>query len=131
MGLLRESALAMLVISYGICIYVGEVSWKSKLKVAFPDPNAYSVFMGNFSLATRSVTLIMMLLGSKIFQKFGFGEKVCLTSALASIVDWSHIAQTKKHNWEPRRHRSRYDESSDEVSFSNMSEGRDNGFSVT
>jgi AAA family ATP:ADP antiporter len=83
MGLLWESALAMLVISYGICIYVGEVSWKLKLKVAFPDPNAYSVFMGNFSLAMRSVTLITMLLGSKIFQKFGFGEKVCLTSALA------------------------------------------------
>lgn len=29
-----------------------EVTWKGKLKEAFPDPNAYSAFMGNFSTAT-------------------------------------------------------------------------------
>eukprot|EP00956_Cyclotella_meneghiniana_P045452 scaffold369736_cov159-Cyclotella_meneghiniana.AAC.1 len=49
--------LAMLVISYGMCINLVEVSWKSKLKAAYPDPNAYSSFMGNFSSATGSVTL--------------------------------------------------------------------------
>jgi ATP:ADP antiporter, AAA family len=78
--------LATLVISYGLCINVVEVSWKSKLKVrpcvaetlqsrisvtdatsfvpqqAFPNPNEYSAFMGNFSSATGTVTLVMMLL---------------------------------------------------------------------
>merc|ERR1712076_259767 len=55
--------LATLVISYGMCINIVEVSWKAKLKMAYPDPNAYSSFMGNFSSATGTVTLVMMLLG--------------------------------------------------------------------
>jgi len=64
--------LAILVISYGMCINIVEVSWKAKLKQAFPDPNSYSAFMGNFSSATGAVTLIMMLLGRTIFEKFGW-----------------------------------------------------------
>lgn len=36
--------LAVLVISYGMCINIVEVSWKAKLKMAFPDPNSYSAF---------------------------------------------------------------------------------------
>jgi len=64
--------LAILVISYGMCINIVEVSWKAKLKLAFPDPNAYSAFMGNFSSATGAVTLFMMLLGRVIFQKLGW-----------------------------------------------------------
>ena len=64
--------LALLVISYGMCINIVEVSWKAKLKQAFPNPNDYSAFMGNFSSATGTVTLIMMLLGRSIFAKFGW-----------------------------------------------------------
>ena len=44
--------LALLVISYGMCINIVEVSWKAKLKQAFPNPNEYSAFMGNCLLYT-------------------------------------------------------------------------------
>jgi ATP:ADP antiporter, AAA family len=71
--------LAILVISYGMCINIVEVSWKSKLKQAFPDPNSYSAFMGNFSSATGAVTLVMMLLGRTIFQKFGWRTAALVT----------------------------------------------------
>jgi ATP:ADP antiporter, AAA family len=80
---LRESAkflfssryirdMATLVIAYGMCINIVEVSWKAKLKQAFPDPNSYSAFMGNFSSATGATTLVMMLLGRSIFARFGW-----------------------------------------------------------
>lgn len=49
--------LATLVIGYGMSINIVEVTWKSKLKAAFPDPNSYSAFMGNFSSATGVVTV--------------------------------------------------------------------------
>jgi AAA family ATP:ADP antiporter len=102
---LRESAkflmsspyirdLAMLVISYGMCINLVEVSWKSKLKAAFPDPNAYSAFMGNFSSATGSVTLIMMLLGRKIFQKFGWRWAAMVTPSMIGITGLIFYALT-------------------------------------
>lgn len=71
--------LAMLVISYGMCINIVEVSWKAKLKLAFPNPNDYSAFMGNFSSATGLVTLVMMLLGRTIFAKFGWRVAALVT----------------------------------------------------
>lgn len=71
--------LAVLVISYGLAINVVEVSWKAKLKQAFPDPNSYSSFMGNFSSATGVVTLVMMLVGRVIFQKFGWRTAAIIT----------------------------------------------------
>ena len=40
-----------------------QVVWKSRLRAAFPDPNAYAAFMGRFSSATGLVTLAAMLLG--------------------------------------------------------------------
>ena len=50
--------LAILVISYGMSINIVEVTWKSKLRAAFPNPNAYSAFMGNFSTMTGIVTFL-------------------------------------------------------------------------
>ena len=79
--------MALLVISYGMCINIVEVSWKAKLKLAFPDPNSYSAFMGNFSSATGIVTLIMMLLGRTIFAKFGWGVAALVTPAVSTILN--------------------------------------------
>ena len=71
--------LATLVIGYGMAINIVEVTWKSKLKAAFPDPNAYSAFMGNFSTATGIVTLLMMFAGRVIFKRFGWGVASLIT----------------------------------------------------
>ncbi|GMH81368.1 hypothetical protein TrVE_jg5151 [Triparma verrucosa] len=78
--------LATLVISYGMAINIVEVSWKSKLKAAFPDPNAYSAFMGNFSSCTGAVTLIMMLLGRSIFQKYGWRTAALVTPTMIGVT---------------------------------------------
>ncbi len=55
--------MALMVIAYGMAINIVEVTWKSKLKAAFPDPNSYSAFMGNFSSMTGVVTFLMMIAG--------------------------------------------------------------------
>lgn len=78
--------LAILVISYGMCINIVEVSWKAKLKAAFPNPNDYSMFMGNFSSATGTVTLGMMLLGRTIFQKFGWRKAALVTPTMIGVT---------------------------------------------
>jgi hypothetical protein len=71
--------LATLVIGYGMAINIVEVTWKSKLKSAFPDPNSYSMFMGNFSTMTGIVTLLMMLAGRVVFKQFGWGVAALIT----------------------------------------------------
>lgn len=86
--------LAMLVISYGMCINIVEVSWKAKLKQAYPDPNAYSAFMGNFSSATGAVTLVMMLLGRSIFQRFGWRKAALVTPSMIGVTGLGFFALT-------------------------------------
>jgi AAA family ATP:ADP antiporter len=86
--------LATLVISYGLCINIVEVSWKSKLKQAFPNPNDYSAFMGNFSSATGTVTLIMMLLGRSIFAKFGWRIAALVTPTMIGVTGLGFFALT-------------------------------------
>jgi len=78
--------LAMLVISYGMCINIVEVTWKAKLKLAYPDPNAYSSFMGNFSSVTGAVTLVMMLLGRSIFEKYGWRIAALVTPTMIGVT---------------------------------------------
>jgi len=102
---LRESAkflmnspyirdLATLVISYGMCINIVEVSWKSKLKQAFPDPNDYSAFMGNFSSTMGTVTLLMMLIGRTIFQRFGWRVAALVTPSMIGLTGLGFFALT-------------------------------------
>jgi len=69
-----------------MCINLVEVSWKAKLKMAYPNPNDYSSFMGNFSSATGTVTLMMMLLGRTIFEKFGWRTAALVTPSMIGIT---------------------------------------------
>ena len=71
--------LAFLVVAYGISINLVEVTWKSKLKEQFPNPNDYSAFMGDFSTATGAVTFTMMIVSRFIFGKFGWGVAALIT----------------------------------------------------
>jgi len=78
--------LATLVIAYGMSINIVEVTWKSKLKAQFPNPNDYSEFMGAFSTATGAVTLGMMLLGRQIFKVFGWGVAALVTPTMLALT---------------------------------------------
>jgi len=78
--------LAALVICYGMSINIVEVSWKAKLKMAFPNPNDYSMFMGTFSSITGSVTLFMMLLGRRIFKVWGWGVAALFTPTILAVT---------------------------------------------
>merc|ERR1711966_303394 len=71
--------LALLVVSYGVCINLVEVTWKGKIKAQYPNPNDYSAFMGNFSTATGIVTFAMMITSRYIFDKFGWGVAALIT----------------------------------------------------
>jgi len=86
--------MALLVIAYGSAINIVEVSFKSHLKTAFPDPNAYSAFMGNFSSVTGVVTLVMMLVGRWVFRHFGWGVAAAITPIVLGITGIGFFALT-------------------------------------
>ncbi len=65
--------LAILVIGYGVAINIVEVTWKNQLKLQYPDPGSYGVFMGYFSLCTSVMTIFMMLfVGGNVLRRFGW-----------------------------------------------------------
>ena len=78
--------LAILVIGYGISINLVEVTWKSQLKLQYPDANDYSAFMGRFSTITGYVTIVMMLLGSFVIRRLGWGFAALVTPVVLLIT---------------------------------------------
>ncbi len=73
-------------VAYGISINLVEVTWKSKIKAQFPNPNDYSAFMGDFSTATGAVTFIMMILSRFIFRRFGWGGAAQITPTVLLVT---------------------------------------------
>lgn len=79
--------LAILVIAYGIAINIVEVTWKSQLKLQYPNANDYSAFMGFFSTITGAVTVLMMLfVGGNVIRRFGWGTAALITPIVLLIT---------------------------------------------
>lgn len=78
--------LAILVIAYGICINLVEVTWKSQLKLQYPNPNDYSTFMGKFSFCTGLITIFMLFLGGVIIRKKGWGFAAMITPVILVLT---------------------------------------------
>ncbi|KXZ44400.1 hypothetical protein GPECTOR_68g371 [Gonium pectorale] len=71
--------MATMVVSFAVGLQLVEVTWKAKLKTAYPTPSEYSAFMGRFSEATGVVTLVMMLVGRYVLKRWGWGVAALAT----------------------------------------------------
>lgn len=79
--------LAILVIAYGIAINIVEVTWKSQLKLQYPNANDYSTFMGYFSTVTGAITVFMMLfVGGNVMRRFGWTSAALITPIVLLIT---------------------------------------------
>lgn len=79
--------LAILVIGYGIAINLVEVTWKSQLKLQFPNGNEYNAFMGKFSTITGITTIFMMLfVGGNVIRRFGWGIGALITPIVLLVT---------------------------------------------
>lgn len=79
-------SIAIVVIAYGICINLVEVTWKSQLKLQFPNANEYNAFMGKFSTMTGAVTIVMMFIGGWVIRKWGWGVAAVITPIVLLIT---------------------------------------------
>lgn len=79
--------LSILVIAYGISINLVEVTWKSQVKLQYPNYNDYSTFMGYFSTVTGAVTILMMLfVGGNVIRLKGWGFAALITPVVLLIT---------------------------------------------
>ena len=79
--------IAILVMAYGMSINLVEVTWKSQLKLQYPNANDYQNFMGGFSWATATTTIFMMLfVGGNVIRRFGWGTGALFTPVVLAIT---------------------------------------------
>lgn len=78
--------IAILVIAYGVCINLVEVTWKGQIKLQYPNPNDYNAFMGKFSFFTGAATIIMLFVGGFIIRKKGWGFAAMITPIVLLIT---------------------------------------------
>jgi ATP:ADP antiporter, AAA family len=79
--------LALLVIAYGVSINIVEVTWKSQLKLQYPNSNDYSSFMGLFSTCTGFIAVLMMLfVGGNTIRRFGWKTAALVTPIVLLIT---------------------------------------------
>jgi len=79
--------LAILVIAYGVAINLVEITWKSQLKLQYPNAVDYQNFMGGFSMMTATATIFMMLfVGGNVIRKFGWGVGALITPVVLLIT---------------------------------------------
>lgn len=78
--------IAMLVIAYGVCINLVEVTWKGQIKLQYPNPNEFSAFMGKFSFFTGAMTIIMLFVGGYIIRKKGWGFAAMVTPTVLLVT---------------------------------------------
>jgi AAA family ATP:ADP antiporter len=79
--------LALLVFAYGVSINIVEVTWKSQLKLQYPNANDYVHFMGMFSTVTGAMTIFMMLfVGGNLLRSKGWTFTALLTPVMILIT---------------------------------------------
>jgi ATP:ADP antiporter, AAA family len=78
--------IAILVLSYGVAINLIEVVWKDQIRQAFPNPNDYGSFMGQFSQNTGIATIILVMFTKGIVRKFGWYVGAIATPLITIIT---------------------------------------------
>lgn len=78
--------LGILVIGYGMAINLIEVTWKSRLKLQYPNANDYASFMGKYSTATGVCTIGLMVVGQRFLKWFGWGVTAVCTPVVCLIT---------------------------------------------
>lgn len=79
--------IAILTLSYGLCINLVEVVWKNQIHLQYTNYNDYSAFMGRFSEITGYVTILLtFFLGGTVVRRFGWGKTALITPVMLLVT---------------------------------------------
>jgi AAA family ATP:ADP antiporter len=78
--------IAVIVLAYGISINLVEGVWKGQIKIRFPKENDYLTFMGQFSLMTGFVTIILMVVGNNILRRLSWLKAAIITPIMVLVT---------------------------------------------
>lgn len=79
-------SIAIMVISYNLVIHMVEVIWKDQLRLIYPNPNDYNIYINNLTslLGLISITSALSMVG--IIRKFGWTKTALITPAVMLLT---------------------------------------------
>lgn len=84
--------IAILVVSYGVCINLVEVSWKHYVHVQYPTENEYNSYMGLFYMALGVTTICVIFVGSTIVRTLGWRKGALATPVILGATGLAFFA---------------------------------------
>ncbi|CAM9153908.1 unnamed protein product, partial [Chrysoparadoxa australica] len=78
--------MAVMVLSYGLCMEFTEIIWKSIVKLKYPDKSDYMAFMGEYSKIVGASTFGMLLFGNKLIKYLGWEFGALMTPVMMAIM---------------------------------------------
>eukprot|EP00611_Tribonema_gayanum_P002188 TRINITY_DN1158_c4_g4_i1.p1 TRINITY_DN1158_c4_g4~~TRINITY_DN1158_c4_g4_i1.p1 ORF type:complete len:372 (+),score=152.22 TRINITY_DN1158_c4_g4_i1:881-1996(+) len=78
--------IALMVMSYGICMEFTELMWKAIVRKAFSDKSEYMSFMGKYSQTVGYATTSVMLLGNQLVARFGWELGALMTPVMMLLL---------------------------------------------
>ncbi len=80
-------SLAMIVVSYNVVINLVEVIWKDQVRQLYPDPNAYTAYMGNITSITGIISLVLSLFVSgQVIRRYGWTAGAIFTPFMLLVT---------------------------------------------
>ncbi len=64
--------IAILVLSYNFCSNILDVVWKHQIKLQYPHPSDYCVFIGNFTAIMGVATILLVIFFKGVVQRLGW-----------------------------------------------------------
>ena len=78
--------IATMVLAYGLTMEFTEIIWKSSVKSLFPIKSEYLNFNGRYSTMIGICSFIMMFVGSKVVDVFGWRAGAMMTPLMMGIL---------------------------------------------
>ena len=81
--------LATMAMAQGLSSNIFQVAWKTQLRNLYPDPSAYSAFMGNMATLSACATGLAMLLAPSLFKRLGWAGTAAITPLCMIGLGWA------------------------------------------
>ena len=78
--------IATMVLAYGLTMEFTEIIWKSSVKALFPIKSEYLNFNGRYSTMIGICSFVMMFVGSKVVDVFGWRAGAMMTPLMMGIL---------------------------------------------
>lgn len=78
--------IAILVLGYGMTINLVEVTWKSEVRAAYPNPNDFKSFMGDFYFYVGLSTITLLFTTKSVVRRFGWFTGAIATPAMILVT---------------------------------------------